>query len=229
MRKTVWTLGILGFLGLSVLLMASLVSAQWGAVQSGVDAARRAKEAEKKPAESAAPAAPAKDDKDAPLNFADDPKTGPVSTAPVTYKNTERNFSFTIPAGYKRTEGKPNSAGEGFGKPGTTMFFHIHYTQMVPSFPAKSSVDASLKTAKEEVGIGKLLTAKRRDDAGGKIIGWEIVESRKGGGGSHQRIIWQCYDKDNYYYNFGVVSHPDQFDAARSELQGVLNSIKFAR
>jgi hypothetical protein len=220
MRKVALILGVL----VSMFLLVSVVSAQWGAIQSGVDAARKAKEAkepEKKPA--------AKEDPNAPMNFADDPKTGPVSTAPVTYKNTERNFSFTIPAGWKRTEGQANSSGEGFGKPGTTRFFHIHYTQMVPSFPAKSSVEASLKTAKEEVGIGKLLSAKRRDDAGGKIIGWEIVESRKGGGGMHQRIIWQCYDKDNYYYNFGVVSHPDQFEAARAELQGILNSIKFVR
>ena len=71
--------------------------------------------------------------------------------------------------------------------------------------------------------------AKWVQDAGGKIIGWEIMESRKGGGGMHQRIIWQCYDKDNYYYNFNVISHPDQFDAARAELQGLLNSIKFNR
>jgi len=223
MRKAVLIMAAV-CLGISLLLLGPAeLPAQWGAIQSGADAVKRAKEAEQKPE-------PAKkEDPNAPLNFADDPKTGPVSTAPVTYQNTERKFSFAIPAGWKRTEGAPNSAGEGFGKPGTTRFFHIHYTQMVPSFPAKSSVEASLKTAKEEVGIGKLLSAKRRDDAGGKIIGWEIVESRKGGGGSHQRIIWQCYDKDNYYYNFGVVAHPDQFEAARAELQGILNSIKFNR
>jgi len=224
MRKAAWTVLVSALLAAVLALPAY---GQWGAIQSGADALRKTQQPQEKAATPAP--APAKQDPNAPLNFADDPKTGPVSTAPVTYKNTERNFSFTIPAGWKRTEGAPNSAGEGFGKPGTTRFFHIHYTQMVPSFPAKASVDASLKTAKEEVGIGKLLSAKRRDDAGGKIIGWEIVESRKGGGGTHQRIIWQCYDKDNYYYNFGVVSHPDQFDAARAELQGILNSIKFTR
>ena len=47
-------------------------------------------------------------------------------------------------------------------KSGTTRAFIWHITRMVPSFPAKASVDASLKTAKEEVTIGKLLSAKRR-------------------------------------------------------------------
>lgn len=98
-----------------------------------------------------------------------------------------------------------------------------------PSFPAKASVDASLKTAKEEVTINKLLTAKRRDDAGGKIIGWEIVESPTGGGGSHQRIIWQCYDGQNYYYNFNAATSPEQFNASKAELRGIINSIKFSR
>lgn len=225
MRKAAWMVSGLALFGLFLLLLAWPAAAQWGAIQSGVDAMRRAKEAEKKPASTP-------ESKDAPLNFADDPKTGPVLSAPTTFRNNERRFSFNIPAGWKRTEGQPNSSGEGFGKPGTTWFFHIHYTQMVPSFPAKASVDASLKTAKEEVTIGKLLTAKRRDQGSagpGKkgIIGWEIMESRKGGGGMHQRIIWQCYDGENYYYNFGVVSHPDQFDKARPEIQRILDSVRF--
>ncbi|MBM4274762.1 MAG: hypothetical protein FJ134_09945 [Deltaproteobacteria bacterium] len=223
MRKSVWLISVL--LGISLLLVALPALAQWGAIQSGVDAAKRAKEAEKKPE-------PAKSDKDAPLNFADDPKTGPVFSSPQTFKNTERNFTYTIPAGWKKVSGDPAAGNVQFGKPGTTRFFHVHYTQMVPSFPAKSAVDAGLKTGKEEITIGKLLAAKRKDQGGaGKkgIIGWEIVESRKGGGGSHQRIIWQCYDGDNYYYNFGVVSHPDQFDASKAELQGILDSIRFTR
>ncbi len=227
MKKSAWTLSASVLLGLCVLLIASLALAQWGAIQSGVDAARRAKEAEQKPA-----TAPATQDPNAPFNFADDPKTGPVFSTPQTFKNAERNFTFTIPAGWKRVAGAPNSSGENFGKPGTTWFFNIHYTQMVPSFPAKSSVDASLKTAKEEITIGKLMSAKRRDQGTPPkkgVIGWEIVETRKGGGGTHQRIIWQCYDGDNYYYNFGVVAHPDQFDRARAELQGILDSIKFVR
>lgn len=226
MRKAVWLSGSMALLGiLSLLFISSITFAQWGAIQQGVDAARKAKQESAKPE-------PAKQEKEGPLNFADDPKTGPVSTAPVTYKNTARNFSFTIPAGWKKVKGDVNSEDVQFGKPGTTMFFHVHYTQMVPSFPAKASVDASLKTAKEEVTIGKLLSAKRRDDGvpGKKgVIGWEITESRKGGGGSHQRIIWQCYDGNNYYYNFGVVSHPDQFEASRAELQRVLDSVKFGR
>ena len=155
-------------------------------------------------------------------------QTGPVNQAPVTYKNTARNFSFTLPAGWEPVK-NPNANDVSVGKPGTRSAFVIHITQMVPSFPAKASVDASLKTAKEEVTINKLLAAKRRDDAGGKIIGWEIIESPTGGGGSHQRIIWQCYDGQNYYYNFNAATSPEQFSASRAELQGIINSIKFSR
>jgi hypothetical protein len=47
------------------------------------------------------------------------------------------------------------------------------------------------------------------------------------GNGSHQRIIWQCYDGDNYYYNFMVSTSPEEFNAVRAELQGIINSVRF--
>ncbi len=215
MRKVTLTLGILALIGL---FLAPAVFAQWGAIQSGADALKRAKESEKQPE-------PAKPEASGIPNLA---QTGPVNQAPVTYKNTSRNFSFTLPAGWEPVK-NPNTGEVSVGKPGTRSAFIIHYTQMVPSFPAKAGVDASLKTAKEEVTINKLLSAKRRDDAGGKIIGWEVVESPTGGGGSHQRIIWQCYDGQNYYYNFNAATSPEQFNASRSELQGLINSVKFSR
>ncbi len=218
MRKVTLTLGILSLIGL---FLAPAGLAQWGAIQSGADALKRAKEGEKKPE-------PAKQESSGIPNLA---QTGPVNQAPVTYKNTARNFSFTLPAGWEPVK-NPNANDISVGKPGTRSAFVVHITQMVPSFPAKASVDASLKTAKEEVTINKLLSAKRRDDPPGPkplVIGWEIIESPTGGGGSHQRIIWQCYDGQNYYYNFNAATSPEQFNASKAELQGIINSVKFGK
>jgi hypothetical protein len=221
MRQAMRHLGTLGFLGLSVVLLASLGSAQWGTIQSGADALRKAKEPEKKPA-------PAAQESSGIPNLA---QTGAVNRAPVTYKNPARNFSFTLPAGWEQVK-DPNAMDVSVGKPGTRSAFTIHITRMPPSFPAPASVEASLKTAKEEVTIGKLLAAKRRDDPPGSkplVIGWETIESPTGGGGSHQRIIWQGYDGQNYYYNFNAATSPEQFGASRAELQGIINSVKFGR
>ena len=83
---------------------------------------------------------------------------------------------------------------------------------MVPSFPRKASVDASYKQAMEEKSIGKYILVKRRDQAGPQgIMGWETIESPTKGSGGFQRIQWQCYDKDNYYYSFIAHSDPRQF------------------
>lgn len=216
MKKAALTMALV-CLGISLLLLGPAdLSAQWGAIQQGVDAAKGAKQAQEPAKKEEASGIP---------NLA---QTGPVNQAPVPYKNTARNFSFTLPAGWEPVK-NPNANDVSVGKPGTRSAFVIHITQMVPSFPAKASVDASLKSAKEEVTINKLLSAKRRDDAAGKIIGWEIVESPTGGGGSHQRIIWQCYDGQNYYYNFNAATSPEQFNASKAELQGIINSVKFSR
>ncbi len=216
MKKAALTMALV-CLGISLLLLGPAdLAAQWGAIQQGVDAAKGAKQAQEPAKKEEASGIP---------NLA---QTGPVNQAPVTYKNTARNFSFTLPAGWEPVK-NPNANDVSVGKPGTRSAFVIHITQMVPSFPAKASVDASLKSAKEEVTINKLLSAKRRDDAAGKIIGWEIVESPTGGGGSHQRIIWQCYDGQNYYYNFNAATSPEQFNASKAELQGIINSVKFSR
>ncbi len=221
MRKQVWKLSLAALVGLLVLFTASLVAAQWGVIQQGVDAARGAKEAEKKPA-------PAQTESGGIPNLA---QTGEVNKAPVTYKNTARSFSFTLPVGWEQVK-DANAMDISVGKPGTRSAFSVHMTRMVPSFPAKASVDASLKTAKEEMTIGKLISAKRRDDPPGPkpiVIGWEIIESPTGGGGSHQRIIWQCYDGQNYYFNFNASTSPEQFNASRAELQGIINSVRFGR
>jgi len=160
---------------------------------------------------------------------------GATFSAPMTFKNKARNFSFTIPAGWeKMPAGDVNSERAEFGKPGTRCNFNFQYTRMPPSFPRAASVDASLKSAKEDVTINKLLSAKRRDatgmDKGKKVqyaMGWEVVQSPTGGGGSHQRIIWQCYDRENYYFNFMVSCSPQEFNANRAMLQQIIDSVKF--
>jgi len=221
MRKVIWTLGILALLGL---WLASPLWAQWGAIQSGVDAVKRGKEAEKPPQQ------PTKAYEGS-VSMGD--KTG-ASTAPVTYQNKVRNFSYTIPAGWRLERGDPTGNAEKdniiFMKPGTTCGFNIHWTQMVPSFPRQASVDASYKSAMEEKGIGKYLAVKRRDQGGKQgIIGWETIETPEKGSGGFQRIQWQCYDGQNYMYSFMAHSEPKDFNANRAEMQRLIDSIKFNR
>ncbi len=220
MGKAAWTVMVSALLAAVLALPAY---GQWGAIQSGADALKRAQQPQEKPA------APAQQEEKSGIpNLA---ATGATLSAPTTYKNPARNFSFTLPAGFEPVK-DPNANDFSVGKPGTRSFFTVHITRMQPSFPAKASVEASLKGAKEDVTIGKLISAKRRDDPPGPkplVIGWEIVESPTGGGGSHQRIIWQCYDGQNYYYNFNASTSPEQFSASKAELQGIINSVKFGR
>lgn len=161
---------------------------------------------------------------------------GPQGSATeVTYKNKQRNFAFTIPAGWSQQSGDPNSDDVIFMKVpiSESCSFQYHYTPMQASFPAETSVNASLKTAKADIKAGKLLSAKRRDESGklnGKSVrltrGWEVVE--KGTPGNHQRIIYQAYDKDNYYFNFmAAAASPEQFTKCEPELRKAIDSIKF--
>jgi hypothetical protein len=224
MRKVMWIFGILALLGLWLL---PPVWAQWGAVQSGVDAARRAKEAEKqsqqpatKPAEGSVPLS--------------DTKTG-VSTAPVTYQNKVRHFSYTIPAGWRLERGDPTGNAERtdiiFMKPGTTCGFTITWHQYPPDTNIrKANVEASYKSAMSEKSIGKYLAVKRRDQGGKEgIIGWETIETAEKGSGGFQRIQWNCWDPQNFMYTFMAHSEPKDFNANRAEMQRIIDSIKFAR
>jgi hypothetical protein len=223
MRKIMGTLGILGLLALWLALPAW---AQWGAIRSGVDAVRRSQESQQ-------PSQPHKAyEGSVPMS---DTKTG-VSTAPVTYQNKVRNFSYTIPAGWRLERGDPTGNAERlnilFMKPGTTCAFIIHWTQMVPSFPRQASVDASYTQAMEEKTIRKYLAVKRRNQGGKNkkgIIGWETIETAEKGSGGFQRIQWQCYDGQNYYYNFMTSSEPKDFNANRAEMQRIIDSIRFQR
>ena len=225
MRKTACFLTIVALCGLSFLAVTPPdLMAQWGLIKQGADAAREAGEGQKSPPpEKAYEGSVSRDDK----------VTG-VSTAPVTYQNKVRNFSYTIPAGWRLERGDPTGNAERdniiFIKPGTTCGFNIHWTQMVPSFPRKAAVDASYKQSMEEKGIGKYLAVKRRDQ-GGKdgVLGWETIETAEKGSGGFQRIQWQCYDGQNYMYSFMAHSEPKDFNANRAELQRIIDSIQFRR
>ena len=217
MRKTFWMLTIVALCGLSFLAMAPPdLLAQWGVIQRGVEAARPG-QPETKPA-------PAPEDPNAPFNRA---KMGETFQSPMTYKN-KRNFSYTVPAGWQKEQGDPTGESVGFGRPGSTVAFIIHMTQMVPSFPRKAAVDAGYKQAKEEMTIRKYMAVKRRDQGGKSgVIGWETIETAEKGSGGFQRIQWQCYDKDNYYYNFMTSVNPQQFNQYRAEMQRIIDSIRF--
>lgn len=223
MRKALLTLAVLTLMGT---LTAVPALAQWGAIQRGADALRKANEpAKPAPSSTPTPAAPG----------AASSKAEPgASTAPVTYKNKVRPFSYTIPAGWSVVKGDPTGNAEretiNFKKAGNTCAFIIHWTQMVPSFPRKASVDASYKSAMEEKGIGKYLAVKRRNQAGKEgIIGWETIETAEKGSGGFQRIQWQCYDGQNYYYSFMASCEPKDFNANRAEMQRIIDSIRFGR
>jgi hypothetical protein len=227
MKKTARTLSMTVLIGLSVLLIASLALAQWGAIQSGADALRRAQEAQKKPEPTPTKAY----EGSASMS---DTRTG-VSTAPVTYQCKIRNFSYTIPAGWRLERGNPAGSTDEreniiFMKPGTTCGFTIAWHQYVPSFPRKANVDASYKQAMEEKAIGKYISVKRRDQNSKQgIIGWETIETAEKGSGGFQRIQWNCWDPQNYMYTFMAHCEPKDFNANRAELQRIIDSIRFQR
>ncbi len=157
--------------------------------------------------------------------------TGPkATTAPTTYRNTQRNFQFTLPAGWDVVP-DPNSESISVMKPGTSRGFIVHIEQMVPSFPRGEAVKAGLKQDKERVTIKKLLSAERRDDGNPKtgcgVIGWEQTEAPQKN--EFQRIIWQCYDGENFYMNFMAHTTNEDFEAARAELRQIMDSVKFCQ
>jgi hypothetical protein len=217
MQKITWILTSAAVSCLSLLLLAPPeLLAQWGIIQRGVEATRPGQRES---------APPAPQDANAPLNRA---QMGETFQSPMTYKNV-RHFSYTVPAGWQKEHGDPTGEkGVGFGLPGTTASFTIHINQMVPSFPRKAAVDAGYKQAKEEMAIRKYMAVKRRDQGGSRgVIGWETIETAEKGSGGFQRIQWQCYDKDNYYYSFIACVNPQQFNQQRAVMQRIIDSIRF--
>jgi hypothetical protein len=233
MRKTFCLLTVAALCGLAVLALAPPdLMAQWGVIQRGVDAARQGQSATQEPPAGEPQRGPATRAYEGSASM-QDTKTG-VSSSPQTYQNKVRNFSYTIPPGWRLERGDPTGNAEReniiFMKPGTTCGFNIHWTQMVPSFPRKAAVDASYKQAMEEKSIGKYMAVKRRDQSGKSgVIGWETIETAEKGSGGFQRIQWQCYDGNNYMYSFMAHSEPKDFNANRAELQRIIDSIRFSQ
>lgn len=194
-------------------VFTTLAQAQFGFIQKGLDAA--------------------KGGKGGPNNVAGETAGGKGYDTAQTFTNAERGFTYVIPAGWRLESGQPTGNNAVFMKPGSTWSFQFHYTAMTPDFPTGTSVAASLKQSQQEMKTGKYSEARRRDDGDKKkkcgAIGWEVTETPTGGGGSHQRIIWQCYDGGKYYYNFMAAAHPDQFAQAKSELRSILDSITFCK
>lgn len=154
--------------------------------------------------------------------------------APVTYQNKDRHFSFTIPTGWKLQSGEVNADMVLFMKQplSKTCSFQINITRMQKDFPAEASVAASLDSALKDIEIEKNLAAKRRDESGlenGQTVqftrGWEITE--KGQKGGHQRIIYQAYDRENYYLNMMAAAETEKFENCRADLESIIKSIKF--
>ncbi|HZE20594.1 MAG TPA: hypothetical protein VE082_00945, partial [Desulfobaccales bacterium] len=202
-----------------LLLAPPDILAQWGAIQRGIDAARQGEREMSRPA-------PAPQDPNAPFNRA---RMGATFASPMTFQNRVRPFSYTIPTGWQKEGGNPTGERADFGRPGSTASFNFHFTRMVPSFPRKAAVDAGYKQAKEEMSIGKYLSVRRKNQGGRNgVIGWETIETARGSGG-FQRIQWQCYDRNNYYYSFMTAVNPQQFHQYRSEMQRIIDSIRFER
>lgn len=209
-------LGLLvGCLGL-MLAAPWVVMAQWGPLKRGLEAARPGPiQGLKEPEQSK------------PHNVADESVAGPGLASAMTFKNSQRPFSYTIPAGWRQESGDPTGKNVVFMRPGTTAGFNFHFTQMVPSFPRKAAVEASYKQAMEEKSIGKYMSVKRRNQ--GDVIGWETIETAEKGSGGFQRIQWQCYDGQNYYYSFMASVNPQQFAQHRAEMQRIIDSVRFGR
>ncbi len=200
-----------------MVVVPAVVWAQWGAIQRGVQATRQSTQPQAQ-----------NPGGDGPQNVANEQVGGKGLASATTFKNRIRPFSYTIPAGW-RQEGSGDPTGERgqFMLPGTTAGFNFHFTQMVPSFPRQASVEASYKRALEEKSIGKYMSVKRRDQ--GDVIGWETIETAEKGSGGFQRIQWQCYDGQNYYYSFMAHADPRQFAQHRAALQSIIDSVRFGR
>ncbi|MCK5897677.1 MAG: hypothetical protein KAG06_01235 [Methylococcales bacterium] len=149
-------------------------------------------------------------------------KTG--SAEAVTYTNKTYGFSFTIPAGWDKLSGDPESKLVLFSRipinDGCSFKFHIN--PMGKSFPAKASVRASLKKSKEQISTGKYISAKKRNTK--TTLGWQVRE--KGEAGAFKRIIYQAYDAKNNYYNFNASANTEKFDACQPQLDNIMKSIK---
>jgi hypothetical protein len=174
-----------------------------------------------------------------PLDSATEITGNSLSKDPISYHNSDRKFSFTLPGDWKKQQGDVNSDSVLFmATPiSRSCAFQFHINRMQSSFPAKASAKASLNSAKKDMKIGKLKSAKSRNqlatikDKQGKdkrillVRGWQVEETGTAGG--HQRFIYQVYDRNNYYINFMGSANTEQFAECRTELKASVDSITF--
>ena len=52
-------------------------------------------------------------------------------------------------------------------------------------------------------------------------------QAEKGQKGGHQRIIYQTYDRENYYLNMMAAAETEHFEECRPALEKIITSIKF--
>ena len=110
-RKELWAL--LGILAVLV-IVPSVVLAQWGAIQRGMEATRQSTQPKAQN--------PGGDD---PHNVANEKVGGAGLPSATTFKNKERPFSYTIPAGWRQEGGGDPTGGRvQFMLPGTTAGFN---------------------------------------------------------------------------------------------------------
>ena len=156
-------------------------------------------------------------------------------TPEMTYRNKAYHFSFTIPAGWEKQSGNPNSDNVLFMQfpISSSCSFQFNVTPMSTSFPAEAAVTTSVAAAYHELKLGKLVAAKRRDtlfkEKGKTAIltrGWEITEKNQTQ--QQQRIIYQAYDRENHYFNFIAAATSEKFAACAPELHKIIDSISFA-
>ena len=166
---------------------------------------------------------------------------------PVTIVHHERNFQYTIPAGWGIVTRNDNLASNDIknipdhnpefisiaveGKQIGPCAFGITIQPMVPSFPRGSAVAASLKRDKERILIKEVVEAKRRDYGDKKkkcsVLGWQTTEDKRPQPSYRRGIYYQAYDQDNVMYVFGTGSEDMNFQQCQKDLSAIIESIKF--
>lgn len=147
------------------------------------------------------------------------------SSEAVTYTNKTYRFSFTIPAGWNKMSGDPDSKSVLFTQIPVSngCSFQFHISSMGKSFPAKTAISTAIKKSKEQIKTGKYISVKSRNDK--RARGWQLLE--KGEAGAYKRIIYQAYDEKNNYYNIMASANTEKFDACEPDLKKIIESVKF--
>lgn len=167
----------------------------------------------------------------------------PVTQPPqdTLYKNKTYHFSFTLPPGWEKQTGNPNSDNALFMQLpiSNSCSFQFNITPMPATFQAEVAATTFLATAYHELRHNKLAAVKRRDtwikektkeNSKEKEIviftrGWEMTEKPQKQ--KLQRIIYQVYDRQNRYFNFVAFASSEKFSGCAPELRKIMDSISF--